>query len=221
MSRLPLYAVGDPHGHWKQITAQLAHAPPGVVVTLGDHDLVVPFHMTVAPILACGHQVRWIAGNHDLEFGYDLLWNDAAEWDLGGKVTEIGGWKLAGLNGIFRGKVWYPKEGEEVVHVKSRQEFLDRTKRLKQAGEFGDRAVSEIIFLDDVEHLSTLRADVLFTHEAPSVHKHGFVALDRLAADLNVSWHVHGHHHTDYAACMVNGIAVRGLCIGQVWQVPP
>jgi Icc-related predicted phosphoesterase len=219
--RLPLYVVGDPHGQWNQIAAQLAHAPPGVVVTAGNHDLIVPYKRAVAPVLAAGHMVRWIPGNHDLEHGYDLLWGDAPEWDISGQVVNVGGWAIAGLGGVFRGKVWFPQfSAYDEAKVESRKGYLDRMQRTWTQGEFGDNVVLEIIFPDDIQNLSGCRADVLVTHEAPTCHRYGFAALDKLGADLKVAWHVHGHHHKDYAAVTPHGVAVQGLGIGQVWEVP-
>jgi predicted phosphodiesterase len=220
-ARLPLYVVGDPHGHWKQILGQLLHMPPGVVVTAGDHDLVAPYRHTVAPLLAAGHIVRWIPGNHDLESGHGLLWGDSPDWDISGKVTHVGGWAIAGLGGVFRGKVWFPQTSvEDEIKVRSRKEYLDRMKRAGMRGEFGENIVLEIIFPEDIEKLSKCRADILLTHEAPSCHQHGFLALDKLGAALRASWHVHGHHHQDYAGVTLQGIAVQGLAVAQVWEVP-
>lgn len=54
---------------------------------------------------------------------------------------------------------------------------------------------SSSIFPDEYDRLSQLHADVLVTHEAPSVHPHGFDALDELAQAMNVNSTFHGHHH--------------------------
>ena len=45
------------------------------------------------------------------------------------------------------------------------------------------------------QKLAELRADILVTHEAPSVHRFGFDALDALGKILQVSQSFHGHHH--------------------------
>ena len=51
------------------------------------------------------------------------------------------------------------------------------------------------IFPEDYFHLVGQRADVLVTHEAPSVHPYGFGAIDDLARSLRVNKAFHGHHH--------------------------
>jgi hypothetical protein len=188
-NRLPLYLVGDPHGSFRDINSQLCRLPPGVVVTLGDHDLVVPYRVAMAPAISAGHQCYFIPGNHDLEFGYDLLWADYGARNISGHVAELGGWRVAGLGGIFMGRVWYPRTEEDQPKFRNRQEMLRSKGTL---GEFGKNTVEQIIFPDDVDRLSRQRADILVTHESAPPHKHGFQALGKLAADMRVTYHAHG-----------------------------
>ncbi len=75
------------------------------------------------------------------------------------------------------------------------------------------------IFPDDVEDLSREKADILITHEAPSVHKHGFQTLDRLAETLGARLIVHGHHHLPYEAELDSGIKVIGLGLRLVRRI--
>ena len=65
--------------------------------------------------------------------------------------------------------------------------------------------------------LAQQRFDVLISHEAPSSHRHGFVAIDGLAEDSGARLIVHGHHHESYAAKLANGIDVRGLAVAETW----
>ena len=51
------------------------------------------------------------------------------------------------------------------------------------------------IFYDDWLKLSTQRADILVTHEAPSCHPYGFIGIDALARALRVKSSFHGHMH--------------------------
>lgn len=51
------------------------------------------------------------------------------------------------------------------------------------------------IWPDTYDHMASLRADILVTHEAPSCHRHGFAAIDRLAEVMGVQALFHGHHH--------------------------
>ena len=65
--------------------------------------------------------------------------------------------------------------------------------------------------------LAQHRFDVLVSHEAPSCHRHGFAAIDRLAEVAAARLIVHGHHHESYAAKLANGIDVRGLAVAEAW----
>lgn len=58
-----------------------------------------------------------------------------------------------------------------------------------------ERKHRSTIFFDVYEALSHMRADVLVTHEAPSVHPYGFTAVDELARAMGVKALFHGHHH--------------------------
>ena len=51
------------------------------------------------------------------------------------------------------------------------------------------------IFYDDWKRLSSQRADILVTHEAPSCHPGGFVGVDELAKSMHVKSSFHGHKH--------------------------
>lgn len=63
------------------------------------------------------------------------------------------------------------------------------------------------------------QADILVTHEAPSCHPHGFVAIDVLAQSMKVKFAFHGHHHDrlNYAAheerlgFSAHGVGLRGV----------
>ncbi|WP_152486002.1 metallophosphoesterase family protein [Methylohalobius crimeensis] len=72
------------------------------------------------------------------------------------------------------------------------------------------------IFPNDFERLHRLRADVLVTHEAPTSHRHGFLAIDELAREMGVKKIFHRHHHQDYNAKIDGGIEVRGVGLANV-----
>jgi hypothetical protein len=59
--------VGDPDGLLSEVAAELAPLRPKAVVLLGDYNLARPLHSEVAPLLAVGTQVWWIAGNDDTD----------------------------------------------------------------------------------------------------------------------------------------------------------
>ncbi|CAN5243573.1 hypothetical protein BH10PSE16_BH10PSE16_42600 [soil metagenome] len=62
--------------------------------------------------------------------------------------------------------------------------------------------------------LAKERAEVLVTHEAPSAHPHGFVAIDELARRLGAGRSFHGHRHDslDYSSSWdALGVQARGV----------
>ena len=58
------------------------------------------------------------------------------------------------------------------------------------------------IFRDTYDLLTKQGANVLVTHEAPSVHHHGFELVDELARQMQANTTFHGHHHDsmDYSS---------------------
>ena len=76
------------------------------------------------------------------------------------------------------------------------------------------------IFYDEWLNLSVETADILVTHEAPSCHRYGFVAIDALAQSMKVKKTFHGHHHDrlDYSSQFnklgfkAYGVGYRGVC---------
>jgi hypothetical protein len=57
-------------------------------------------------------------------------------------------------------------------------------------------SLSTAIFPAEWETLGVDSADLLITHEAPSVHPRGFREIDELAQALGAVRAFHGHHHT-------------------------
>ena len=69
------------------------------------------------------------------------------------------------------------------------------------------------IFPSEVEVLSKQRADILVTHEGPSMHRHGFYGLDRLADAMGVRHLVHGHLHENIRYPDDPGRSWTGWCV--------
>jgi predicted phosphodiesterase len=75
------------------------------------------------------------------------------------------------------------------------------------------------IFWDTYARLWDQQADILVTHEAPSIHPHGFAAIDELAQSMGVHSVFHGHHHDclDYQSQFQSlgfkayGVGLRGI----------
>ena len=219
--------AGDPHGNFAPILRACAAMPPATLVLLGDCDCDRPLPAILAPLLDAGWAVRWILGNHDTETeaGFDNLVGGCPDGNMGLRVVEVAGHRLAGLPGVFKPRVWYPRPEPGSDRIDPPQ--FD-TRAAFQAA-LGPGAAwrgglplwhRDTIFPEDFATLRRLPCDVLVTHEAPSSHRFGFAVIDALAAACGARLIVHGHHHESYAARLPNGIAVRGLGLAEVWPLP-
>jgi predicted phosphodiesterase len=216
--------AGDPHRNFTPIIRACLARPPGTLVLLGDLDCPRPVTEIFAPVTDAGWRVRWILGNHDCEteMAYDNLVGDDPGGDLGFRVTELNGVRIAGLPGVFKPSVWSPRPDDASGRIDP--------PRYRNSGEFLAALPTgrswrgglplwhrDTIFPDDFNRLAEQRFDVLVTHEAPSCHPHGFAVIDDLAAAGGARLIVHGHHHNSYATKLSNGIAVRGLGLAEPW----
>jgi len=198
-----LMFFGDPHGDLQSVIAAVERFQPEAIVLLGDIQARQPLHLELQPILD-RTEVWFIHGNHDTDsnLDYENLWgSELAHRNLHGRIVEIAGYKVAGLGGIFRSKIWDPRRPiEEAAFVSA--DALRRAMRPEARWRDGiARRHRSTIFPED--YLQLLRsppADILVTHEAPAAHPHGWRAIDELAEALGVQLVIHGHHHkyTDY-----------------------
>jgi predicted phosphodiesterase len=196
---------GDPHGDLEPVIAAIERFRPEAIVLLGDIQARQPLHIELRPILALT-EVWFIHGNHDTDSDadYDNLWgSDLADRNLHGRIVEIAGFKIAGLGGIFRSKIWDPRQPLKEAAFAS-ADALRRSMRPEERwrGGVGRRHRSTIFPDVYLQLLRSPPADILVTHEAPAAHPHGWQAIDELAETLGVQLVVHGHHHqsVDYLA---------------------
>jgi predicted phosphodiesterase len=216
--------AGDPHRNFAPILRACLARPAGTLIIVGDCDCPAPLPEITAPVISAGWQVRWILGNHDTdtERGFDNLIGADPDGDLGLRVTEIAGVRVAGLPGVFKPRVWYPRPDEVSGQVEP-PGFLTRAAFLQALppDEHWRGGLPlwhrDTIFPEDFERLRVERFDVLVTHEAPSSHPHGFAVIDRLAEEAGARLIVHGHHHLAYAAVLGSGVRVRGLGLAEAW----
>jgi Predicted phosphoesterases, related to the Icc protein len=207
---------GDPHGDFRAVrhaATGLGYSAPSPCIFLGDLDLDVPFEEAAAPLIAKGCDVHYIHGNHEADRvqWYDNLFTSGlADRSLHCRVIEIGGIRYAGLGGVFKGKIWHPKDGDGLPRFRTREEFMQANGRNAWRGglPLGLRAT---IFPEDYEKLADMQADVLVTHEAPSCHRYGFSEIDLLAEAMGAKVIVHGHHHEPYRSEISGGIVVIGM----------
>ena len=212
---------GDPHGDWRPLLQACAAERPDGVVLIGDCELAQPLRQQLRPLFDTGIRVRWIPGNHDtdsLEW-HDNLWGDYPEGNLHGRYGQVGDMLVAGLGGVFKERVWYPRYTEAVPVYATRRDarrMLRPNERWRGGLPLGMR---DAIFPEDVAALGSFRADVLVSHEAPSSHKLGFHGIDVAAAACRAKLVVHGHHHQSYAAVTPGGLHVRGLAKAEVFRL--
>ena len=128
-------------------------------------------------------------------------------------MVSAGGILIAGIGGVFREKVWDGTLLAARGDINSPKDFA-RTcgagNRWRGGTPLKHRSS---IFPSMVEKYRGMRADVLVTHEAPDLHKHGNAALTRLAADLGVRAAFHGHHHQRivYPGGVWQGVSLDGI----------
>lgn len=218
--------AGDPHGNFPPILRACAAQEPGTLILLGDCELRLPLRDTLASLFSLGWAVYWILGNKDAETEavFDNLATDYPAGDIGGRVIEVAGLRIAGSAGVFKPRIWYPRADEPNGRIDppafhTRQAFLDSLR----PKEYWRGALPlwhrDSIFPEDFTQLAQQRFDVLVSHEAPSCHRHGFAVIDQMAAHAGARLIVHGHHHESYVATLTNGIAVRGLAVAETWEL--
>lgn len=218
----PILAVGDPHGNFKPAIEACLDLRPEACILLGDCDLERPLREEMAPVFDAGIRVLWIPGNHDAdrEHWHDHLFLSHPEGNLHGRVVTVGGWRIAGLGGVFRYDLWYPKEGDEEGRWRTREDFLAAgcppNSRWRDGLPLKHRAT---IFPEDINTLSETPIDILVTHEAPTSHEYGFGGIDLLAEVAEVKLVIHGHLHTSYDGQLPSGARVKGLGRAEPWVV--
>jgi len=98
---------GVNHGHFGHIIAAVKREKPDAIVLLGDIEASQPLDVEFAPILG-KTVIRFIHGNHDTDSDFDfrhLFESKLAGASLDGRVAEVAGVRIAGLGGVFRGKI--------------------------------------------------------------------------------------------------------------------
>ena len=201
--------AGDPHANFNPLITAVHKHRPDAVVLLGDYDLDKPLEVYLEQIMGIT-QVWWIAGNHDFETPckyHNLFNSQLADNGLHLKVVDIAGLKIAGLGGIFLGRVWYPPHPPK---WRDKQHFLRSQSQHTKHFDIPLKYKSAI-WHDEFEALKQLKADILVSHEAPGSHRYGFSVISELAAAMGAKAIFHGHLHENYARTIKNDINVFGI----------
>lgn len=233
---------GDMHGKFGHVRPVVEKEKPTAIILLGDIQSEKPLEQELANILDLT-DVWWIHGNHDVDkkSSYDHLFDsELADRNLDGRVVEVNGVRIAGLGGVFREKIWYPQfdadlepvypDYETAINEMMMAERYKEMRKLKANGlNPADLPPPPALIGKSLLHKSSIfwntwmelhgqPADILVTHEAPSCHKNGFVALDVLARSMGVRTMFHGHHHEhiDYGSeeklgFQAYGVGFRGV----------
>ncbi len=205
-NRPAILFFGDPHGDFEPVLKAVKRLRPEAIVLLGDLQAQRPLHIELASIR--GATAIWfIHGNHDSDTDEDfdhLFHSELGDRNLDGQVQVIAGYRVAGLGGIFRDKIWNPALPLHQAAFDSAQRMAASARRGRAGTEVDLRTTwrggilrkhHSSIFPDVYRRMCALRADILVTHEAPSAHAHGFLVIDELAVHLGAQLVVHGHHH--------------------------
>lgn len=107
--------LGDVHGCFRHVLPVVQKVKPNAVIFLGDLDLERPFEQEVKEVMKLT-ELYFIHGNHDTDSAekHDYLFNSSiADCNLHGRVVEIDGLKVAGLGGVFRERIWWPKDSAD------------------------------------------------------------------------------------------------------------
>jgi predicted phosphodiesterase len=202
--------AGDPHGNFQPLIAAVQQYKPEAVVLLGDYDLTQPLDTHLKDIMNLT-DVWWIAGNHDFQtprYYHNLFNSKLAGNSLHLRVIKIAGLRIAGLSGIFLGRVWYPPQ---VPKWQSKRDYLRHQINTNLIENELPLKYQSAIWHDEFEALKNLKADILVSHEAPRSHKHGFMAIGDLAAAMGVKQVFHGHLHENYSSIIKRNINVIGV----------
>lgn len=206
---------GDSHGDFRPVRRAASAIDPGdppLCIFVGDFDLDRPLEVELKPLLDVGCEIVHVHGNHDAEPGYfeNLFRSPLARTSVHGRVVEIDGLRIAGLGGTFLGRYWHPHDGSAAVVHHSRSEWIAANPSAARSV-VAERAMRCAIFPEDFDAVALLEADILLTHEAPSVHRYGFEEIDLLAEAIGAKAVIHGHHHKAYEAELPSGIRVIGM----------
>lgn len=187
--------LGDTHGSFRHLAQIVEETRPEAIVFLGDVGATRPLETELAPIVGrC--EILFIHGNHDsdTEAEYlNLVASGLSAGNLHGRVITLkSGTRIAGLGGVFRGKVWMPPAAPL---SESMAAYARQTPRQDRWNGGVPLKHCSTIFYDDYLKLACERADILVTHEACSAHPNGFEAIDELARSLGAQKTFHGHHH--------------------------
>ena len=226
-----IWFCGDTHGEFRHVVEHVLEAKrddrlPQAIIFLGDLDCARPLHVELEEIAGLTG-IFWIPGNHDGDDNSawnNLFASEPSEANLHCRVADVAGFRIAGLGGVFRRRIWSPPDPPAFQTYDAWREALTRRRPPKDWGlaeTTEERRHKTSIFPDMVASLGAQRADILVSHEAPECRDdgRGWQAIGDLARGLGVRCTFHGHHHDrpDYAASFLelgfqaHAVGFRGI----------
>lgn len=232
-----IFFCGDPHGEFSHIINAVEDRRPSAVILLGDQESQRPLEIELEAILR-RTELWWIPGNHDTDSvsSYENLFESAlSDRNLHGRIVEIAGLKIAGLGGVFRGQVWNP-QSESTPRFENANQYLAKAGKGNLWRSGLPLKHRSTIFPDTYRHLlltgdQKSSVDILVTHEAPDLHRHGFKEITDLANALAEptkrrlkAFHGHHHEHVDYEGLErfdAHSVGFRGIAMLDIeaWMV--
>lgn len=210
MERPDILFVGDPHSHFWRVQLLIQQVRPRAVILLGDLCAENPLDEELSEVIG-DTEIWFIHGNHDSD--EDRWWHNITTSleggplegrNLHGRVAEVQGLRVAGLGGVFYGRVWNPRDQMPSVYDWP-EDLVKHQLAGRMVGPDWQARVRSGVFKGVYDRLARERADILVTHEAPSMNLYGYQVLDELADRLGVSHFVHGHHHMNVQYSRVRG----------------
>lgn len=207
MAKDEIWFCGDTHGPLTHVVEHVRHAreagqEPAAIILLGDIDSPRPLQVELEAIRDLT-EIFWIPGNHDSDDNWawnNLLASELADRNIHGRVVEVAGWRVAGLGGVFRKRIWCPPDPPAFQSYDAWRSDLFARRLPKDFGlaeSTEERRHLTTIFPENIVGFERLRADILVSHEAPECRAdgRGLQAIGDLARELGVRFAFHGHHH--------------------------
>ena len=195
-----IWFCGDTHGEFRHVVEHVLEAKrddrlPQAIVFLGDLDCARPLHVELEEIAGLT-EIFWIPGNHDGDDNSawnNLVASEPSEANLHCRVADVAGFRIAGLGGVFRKRIWSPPDPPAFQTYDAWRS--DRIAR-RPPREWGlaetteERRHQTSIFPDMIASLGAQRADILVSHEAPECRDdgRGWQAIGDLARRLGVRY---------------------------------
>ncbi|GAB6059730.1 metallophosphoesterase family protein [Desulfonatronum parangueonense] len=209
---MPTLVFGDLHGDFSQILAHGLYASD--IILLGDLEPPQDLRYILGSM---ADKTWYILGNHDVyKAEYIQRLDSMRERCLHRNVVIIGGLRVAGINGVFNKEILDISEFDRFEEVRDLHPSILTRTDWSHKNQSGNDHLAEI-FMEDLEYLANMKADVLVLHEAPESHPNGFHILGDLARCMGARLIIHGHHHERYERYIEGGVKVLGLGLpGQI-----